>query len=740
MSNRKTLKDAWGKTIKPSIKAKEENNDEHHSSVALVVERLIASDLAPSVSELSLADQSSDSFQTAVEANEHPSQVLDQVENTNIKIDLVDQSILEQEDELDISGEKVVHRLHDSHNETNKGVLCKGLIENSKIYSLQDEADVIRQIRSLKVTAAPGERSIVEEAATAASARTISGYILKQKELAKAFTAADGLCNLREIFDSPSERVLIPCLDVLLVVVKSDLRSLEESCSLGLIPAVLRFCSKQHAFILRQKAAEYGHLLALGSGYSSRLLIACQGIPFLLSLMNDDPRHIEEFALCNAAMASFWTLLRRSSLPGATIRANQILRLLAHHGMAQKIVRVLPSVLKRASELGTLYRNLDSAKGKTWEELKTASMSSSASQNNAESNSISSEANSLEDEGFLVTHEHREVIHLTESLVNMFAALAQGDGLVKAKCSRKDTINSMFGLTVRMPTDLQKIVLRGVRTLCGEETVLHELEAGNIIAYAAAQLPRDDAPELQSHALSILRHLCQLSWQRQEKALEAGAVPWLCRLAIRPVIVDDSIPGTRENDAVSLLCSMTHSTPKMRTALWKNGAIDVLLQTLKDESHQVSAMEAIAAWLDAELSRVEPKLLEEAAITRMVLLMPSGSGATRQQMDKLPSIIAPMSKIVAMSSKIGLALSAAGLVSRAVDLMAELHPSATLSLMDLIKVLYEISPHPKEFLSKNRVIPALKMIVASNAGEQGGTLIQIQAKNLLKTFSVNAII
>lgn len=735
------MKDAWGKTIKPSIKAKEESTNEHHSSVALVVERLIASDLAPSVSELSLADRSSDSFQTAVETNEHPSQVLNHDDNRSLRIDSVDQNILEQEDELDISGEKVVHRLHETQSDMNKGVSCRRSLENSKIYSLQDEADFMRQILSLKATAAPGERSLVEEAATAASARTINGYIIKQKELAKAFTAADGLSNLREIFDSPSERVLIPCLDVLLVVVRSDLRSLEDSCSLGLIPAVLRFCSKQHPFPLRQKAAEYGHLLALGSGYSSRLLIACQGIPFLLSLIGDDPRYVDDFVLCNAAMSSFWTLLRRSSLPGTTIRPNQILRLLSHHGMAQKIVWVLPSVLKKASDLGTLYQNLDSAKGDTWEEMRTASMSSGTSQYNTEAKSISSETNSLEDEGFQVTREHREVIHLTESLVNMFAALAQGDRLVKAKCSRKDTINSMFGLTVRMPTDLQKIVLGGVRALCGEETVLHELEAGNIIAYAAAQLPRDDAPELQFYALSILRHLCQLSWQRQEKSVEAGAVPWLCRLAVRPVVVDDSLSGSGENDAVSLLCSMTHSTPKTRTALWKNGVIDVLLQTLKDEAHQVSAMEAIAAWLHAELSRVEPKLLEEAAITRMVLLMPSGSGARRQEMDKLPSIISPMSKMVTMSSKIGLALSAAGLVSRAVDLMAELHPSATLSLMDLIKVLYEISPHPKEFLSKNRVIPALKMIVASNnAGEQGGTLIQIQAKNLLKTFSVNAII
>ncbi len=707
------MKDVWGKTIRHPPAENGEVNNNAHASVASVVERLIATDINSSNSETSLAAKSFDSFETSAgksSAGEGSSMKMVQKD--------VDEQEFQEECSTDIVGDKVLDHL-DEHSRPHTQ---KQVSPDEPDHSFQSEADIMRQINSLRITAGNRERSLVEEAAAAASARTIDGYICKQQHLARTFVSSDGLSCLRELLDSSSERVAVPCLDLLLTVVQANTDNLIESCSLGIIPAALRFSSRQYSYSLRSRAAEYGYLLATLSQGSAEFLVACQGIPFLLSLVDDKLENHEQFSLANSAMCTFWNLLRRIVLSNKVITVNQYFRLMAHHGLPQKIVKVLPWALKKASEFG-----------------RTCTTSEDVV--NSSNESVSEDQSSIPvTDNINISKEDEDILKLIESLVNMFCALSKGDKVVKSKCCVKDTINTLFGLSVRMPTYLQHKVAQAVKILSTEESVLAALEEANAIAYAAAQLPREDCPDIQRNALLIFKNLCQLSKPRQEKAAQLGVIPWFCRLSIHPPGlggVQDS--GNLENDAISLLCGMAHAGPKPRAELWKSGAIDVMLQTLKDEAHQASIMEALSSWLDAEVPRIEPKLLEDAAITRMVLLLPSGNPISHTALERLPSIVSPLSRIVGRSQKIGHAMTLAGLASRITELMNEAYPPSTLALLELLKILYEIEPQPKEFLSRNRVIPALKKLTSGgNAEDQ--VLVQMQANKLLTAFSVNTVI
>jgi hypothetical protein len=330
---------------------------------------------------------------------------------------------------------------------------------------------------------------------------------------------------------------------------------------------------------------------------------------------------------------------------------------------------------------------------------------------------------------------------LLESMVNLFAALAHGDTVVKARCCQLETINSMFGLTTRMPPRLQLRALRAVRRLSTDPAALQPLEAANAIPYVVAQLPRVDAPALQAEALLSLHNLCQLSRPRQEAAAVAGAVPWLCRLALQPpaeAAGGAASAAAARAAAVAVLCGLAHGSPRARAELWSHGALDILLQLLKEEAHQASVLEGLASWLDAEAPRIEGRLLEDTAVTRLVMLLPSPPPPPAADA-RLPSVLSPLCRIVARSPKLAEALASAGLAARLADALRRPSPPTALALLELLRLLYETHPRPKELLARSRVGAALGAL-AAGAGAEEQVVVRKRAQNLLEAFSLNAVL
>jgi serine/threonine protein kinase len=638
--------------------------------------------------------------------------------------------------------------------------------------AMHDEAEIRRQTASLRVMASSGERSIIEEAAAAASARALVNYLSDDPLLRKVFINMDGLCGIRELLDSPSERVLGPTLDLLLALTTEDPAAMEMACAMGLIPAALRVAGSPHPVALRLRAARLATALARSSASGAHMLIACQGVPFFMSMMDDAPQSPEQLELLRAAVGGFWAVLHRSLTPGWPLSTNSYLRLMTHHGLPIRLVKAMPWVLKLASlersssgvllgvassvgvgvagsSGGALVRPTTTSPAVTRsgirpsnrivpEETLIGTISTQNINNNGTRGSRDGSGKSSSTTTVAAIVPATTDSQLLESLVDLFAALAHGDATVKARCCPIEVINHVFGFTVRMPTHLQLRILKAVYRLSTEQSVLGALEAANVVAYVVAQLPRQDAPELQVEALCTVHNLCQLSRSRQEATAAAGAVPWLCQLAVQPPLVLDA-PAEVESArsaAISALCLLCHCSPRTRAELWSHGGLDVLMQLLKEEAHQVTVLEALASWLEAELPRIEGQLLEGTALTRLILVLPSQGQPSHQ--DQLPSLLSPLGRMISRSPKLAVALTQAGLAARVVELLKRPTPPAALALMDLLQSLYEAHPHPKEFIAQNRVGQALATLAqGAQAGSQ--VLVRTRANNLLQAFSVNAV-
>jgi hypothetical protein len=331
---------------------------------------------------------------------------------------------------------------------------------------------------------------------------------------------------------------------------------------------------------------------------------------------------------------------------------------------------------------------------------------------------------------------------LTESIVNLIAAMSTGDAVVKARFCQREPVNALFGLSMHLPPPLQLRVLRAVRRLSSEQSVLAALEAANAVPYVVAQLARQDSPAMQGEALAALQNLCQLNRARQEAAALAGAAPFLCRLSLQQPIV--SMQGgspalaAARSTAVGLLCSLIHAGPRARAELWQHGGIDVLLQLIMEEAHRPAALEALATWVEAEGPRVEQRLTEEGALSRLASLLPPSPSDVADP-EALQVTLASLARVLARSMRLAAALASAGLAQRAISLLHRASAAIALSLLELIRLLYEAHPRPKEFIARYRVAAALNSL-AHGSPAAGQVLVRKRAQNLLDAFQLNTVL
>lgn len=246
----------------------------------------------------------------------------------------------------------------------------------------QAVVEVQRQVASMRSTPV-GERNMVQEAAAAASARALIGYLRSDPTLKLVFLAANGLSAVMDLLDCPSERVLSPALDLLLVVVSHHPPALSASLSLGFIPAVLRLTRPGQHVDVRLAAAQY--LEALCSQDSTLentssavchpadkgvpALISCGGLSELLRLVDEEGGRIptaQHLALLNTAISCIWSIINYAACPPSSADSppslGQCLRLMAQQGAAARLVCVLPRVMQEQAAASQAARSISAAR------------------------------------------------------------------------------------------------------------------------------------------------------------------------------------------------------------------------------------------------------------------------------------------------------------------------------------------------------------------------------------------
>lgn len=110
--------------------------------------------------------------------------------------------------------------------------------------------------------------------------------------------------------------------------------------------------------------------------------------------------------------------------------------------------------------------------------------------------------------------------------------------------------------------------------------------------------------------MNALYNLCRLSKSRQEEAALAGAVPALQSL------VNGNSP--LKQFALPIICDFAHASKTCRKVLWQHQIFHLYITLLKDPFWNLSALEAILAWMQDETARVEDALLEDASVEALL--------------------------------------------------------------------------------------------------------------------------
>ena len=257
-----------------------------------------------------------------------------------------------------------------------------------------------------------------------------------------------------------------------------------------------------------------------------------------------------------------------------------------------------------------------------------------------------------------------------------------------------------------------------------------------------------------------------------------------------------ALPASTRGLAMSTLCTLAHGSPRTLEELRAKGVADTMLALLREEvgchigacarvqgwqhvqkrsagwhlcmkrlcvlerlrrlpcparknplqAYQEPVLEALAAWLDADTARLEHRLLEPAAVTRLVSLLPTiataGGRARRagalgaasliaagpfgclasctHRLLSLPSptlvsptrwslcayccpgdfealsrLLAPLLRLMGRSPRLCVALAQNGLAPRVMDLLKKPHAATCLSLLAMLRAMYEHHPAPK---------------------------------------------
>lgn len=747
--NRRTLKSTWSKTKTSKVKTRPEGL----SSVISVVERMLAADSQESspMGDSQPLSALSEAAALQDESTEPPSEFAERLElQATLKADPTGFRLLEHLASMDDNIEEGAC----SYLPLIKEDLKQAVDATDK---RKETVDLRRQLASMRMTAPPGERSLQAEAAAAASCRALIKYITKDASCRQIFMIDGGISALRELLDSPSERLVAAALELLLCLCSHDRAAAEASCVMGLVPAALRYTSAHYPPDSRMPAAQLSALLAKTSKVTCEMLVACQGIPFILTLFDEGQRTIFELELMQCGVTALWGILQSSQMAHWAVSASAYLRLLAHHGAPQRIAKILPWVLQSHLSLECQDTKSKTMGTRHLRNLSASAVPSSSTQSAAGTTVLTPRSTSATDSIPQYTDDEKENVDqpletLFQSLLNLFCILTVGDTAVKQKCAHADTLASLYAMN-QLPDEQALLLLTAIRRLSVDPGALLGMERAGTVSYLVAKLSaygaafksnaRTQKSPLQhvEEILIALQNLCQLSKQRQEQAAGAGIVPQLCMLlTVRQDDVQAIGPPAWRTLAVSLLSTLAHGTSRCRAELWTHSALDVFLNLLSETAMQVVVLDALSFWLDAEPTRVEPQLLDESALQDVANVLPSSEQSRlRENEERLQAILVPFQRLLMRSPRLSVALSTStSLPGKVLDLLRQPSPAVALPLMDVLKSLYENYPRPKEFIIKHRVVPVLTALANGTvASEQ--VLVRHQAQNLLDAFQANTV-
>ncbi|GAA5991926.1 hypothetical protein JCM10908_002274 [Rhodotorula pacifica] len=214
----------------------------------------------------------------------------------------------------------------------------------------------------------------------------------------------------------------------------------------------------------------------------------------------------------------------------------------------------------------------------------------------------------------LCTDDDELAVSARAKAVRILLTLSQSDHKVKEAIAQRRVISRLVSAVRLLDAESLVGVLKSIKNVSMVPTTLDTLQSAGVIEMLARVLATPAsgklAAELQNPAVNALFNLCRLSMTRQDVAATAGVIPLL-----QKIVLDNS---PLKQFALPILCDFAHASRVCRRRLWAHDGIAFYLRLLKDAFWVNPALEAIAAWLQEETTRVEACLLEPPAVEALV--------------------------------------------------------------------------------------------------------------------------
>ncbi|KIZ03198.1 hypothetical protein MNEG_4758 [Monoraphidium neglectum] len=312
--------------------------------------------------------------------------------------------------------------------------------------------------------------------------------------------------------------------------------------------------------------------------------------------------------------------------------------------------------------------------------------------------------------------------------------------------------------------------MRALRWLTGEASVLPAIKDAGAINQLVPFLSREReaaaGPEAQLEALHALYNICKFNKRvHLEVAATAGIVQHLCRFALesspalsqqqqqqqqQPAVLDP-LTGAAAAEArraavrgfvVPMLIGMASTSSSTRAKLWACSGLDIFLQLLgeEDSQMQVGLLRALDTWLLEDHARVEHRLVAPQAVGQLVELF--ATACRQRDMATMPQMLDSLKLMLSRSSKLSVAMATGGLVPPLLEPLASPPgggaPILRARLLEILRVLYEHHPRPKEFIMKFRIQDVLRRLLESEG--RGEDAVKLEAQKLLNAFHINVLL
>ncbi|KAH7331996.1 hypothetical protein KP509_20G062500 [Ceratopteris richardii] len=316
-----------------------------------------------------------------------------------------------------------------------------------------------------------------------------------------------------------------------------------------------------------------------------------------------------------------------------------------------------------------------------------------------------------------------------EKVADLLLEFARGDTTVKTYMCGVSLLIRLFQMLSKLEASILLKTLRCIKELSSDPCTLEHLQRADAIKHLVPFLEWREGPmvlQIHSEVLNALYNLCKINKRRQERAAESGVIPHLMYFV--------RVNSTLKRFALPLLCDMAHASRITREQLKDNKGIELYLSLLEDENWAVTALDSLAACLafDNEQKKVEQALLKPEAIQKLIVFFQSS------QEQFLIHILEPFLKMIIKSSRINVSLATSGLFPLLVARLDHQDAIVRLTLLKLIKAVYEHHPRPKQLIVEYDLQSKLQMLVEERRDDQ--VLVKQMAISLLKALHINCVL